>query len=83
MFKRPFTCIFTRYGKAGAMIVDATGDCNQILATAKENLPGATIIAMVPGVHAGHTYIYGDEESSGGRKTKTVEMWPDNITPGF
>jgi hypothetical protein len=81
MFKRPFTCIYKQSGATGVVTVDASTGQDNALAAAKEQLPGATIIAMVPGMHADYTYTYSDDVRC--VVTEPPAAWPENITPGF
>ena len=83
MFKRPYTCIFSvTGGETSACIISAPDSSEEALAAAKNALPGASVIhAMIPGVHAGHTFTYSE-------KSRTVSYenespWPDNLPPGF
>jgi hypothetical protein len=61
MFRRPFTCIFKSSTGTSACIIDAPSGAENARAAAEEKLPGAEIIAMIPGMHAGHTYTYSDD----------------------
>ena len=83
MFKRPYSCIFcVTGGETSACSISAPDSSEGALAAAKKALPGASVIhAMIPGVHAGHTFTYSE-------KTRTVSHkkgspWPDNLPPGF
>ena len=83
MFKRPYTCIFSTKDGSSACTIDAPDGADRALEAARESLPDAIEIhAMIPGVHADHTYTYP-------RKTKKEYVsnqsgpWPDNLPPGF
>ena len=58
MFRRPFTCIFKSESGTSACIVNAPDAPAKAREAAEEKLPGAEIIAMIPGIHANHTYTY-------------------------
>ena len=83
MFKRPYTCIFSITGAgSSACIVEAPDSPEEALREAKKALPEAsTIHAMIPGMHAGHTYTYNDTVKPVNPSQESP--WPDNLPPGF
>lgn len=82
MFKRPFTCVFFRGSTHAAAVIEAPTGSESAYQVAQEQLPGAKIIAMIPGIHAAHMYTY-NETRTYVPPSGSLEPWPDNLPPGF
>lgn len=85
MFNRPYTCIFSiSDGSSSACIINAPDGSELAFEAAKKALPDAIAIhAMIPGVHAGHTYTYKDKPRKKQYESAQAGPWPDNLPPGF
>ena len=58
MFMRYYTCVLEKNGSLEAIEILAPSGKDEAQAEVKEHHPAATLVAMVPGMHAANTHVY-------------------------
>jgi len=84
MFNRPYTAICQNSnGFTSAISIDAPDGHDKARAAVKDKYPDLQVVAMIPGVHSGHAYVYDSPAVVPYPKSDSGGPWPENLPPGF
>ncbi len=61
MVTRPYTAVLVRGGETRVIDIDAPLEKNKAKLALQEKFPSERVVALIPGVHAGHSFAFGTQ----------------------
>ena len=76
---RYYTCVLEKNGSHEAIEILAPAGKDEALHEVKEHYPAASVIALVPGMHAANTHVYRQSSTKSAARIDPFEMPREKI----